>query len=96
MKITGYEESRERCAESGWFAYDIFLKEPLTKEDILLFRPFGGLLFLSMLKQPFFKVEQNLFVIKGVQGNDYFRLAMHQNECEKIEEWIEKIRHLGE
>ncbi|MDO4307797.1 MAG: hypothetical protein Q4C77_13250 [Eubacteriales bacterium] len=96
MKITGYEESRERCAESGWFAYDILLEEPLTREDIVLFRPLGGFLFLSMLKQPFFKVEQDSFVIKGVQGNAHFRLAMHQDECEKIEEWIERFRCLGE
>lgn len=96
MKIIGYEESRERCAESGWFAFDILLGEPLTKEDIALFRPLGGFLFLSMLKQPFFKVEQDYFMIKGVQGNEHFRLAMHQDECEKIEEWIERFRRLGE
>lgn len=86
MRITGYEESRERCAESGWFAYDYLLDAPLEKTDILKLRPLGGFVFLSMLSQPFFKVESDYYMIKGIQGADHFRIAVHKDYVGKVEE----------
>ena len=35
MKIIGKQPSREKCAESGWFAWDYLLDEPVEREFIL-------------------------------------------------------------
>ena len=52
MKIIGKQPSREKCAESGWFAWDYLLDEPIEREFILKLRPLGGFTYLDMLKQP--------------------------------------------
>ena len=42
-------------------------------------------------KQPFFKIESDYYMIKGIQGNDYFRIAVHgkhEDELEKLEAFI--------
>lgn len=31
MKIIGKQPSREKCAESGWFAWDYLLDEPVEQ-----------------------------------------------------------------
>jgi len=95
MKTKGIQESKERCAESGWDAYDIILSEPLTKENILKFRPLGAFSYLPMLKKPFFKVESNYYFIKGMEGDPFFRLAVHREYSEKIEEIVTFVNHIG-
>ena len=55
MKIIGKQPSREKCAESGWFAWDYLLDEPVEREFILKLRPLGGFTYLDMLKQPVFE-----------------------------------------
>lgn len=74
MKIIGKQPSREKCAESGWFAWDYLLDEPVEREFILKLRPLGGFTYLDMLKQPFFKIDSDYYMIKGIQGNDYSAL----------------------
>ena len=76
MKIIGKQPSREKCAESGWFAWDYLLK----------LRPLGGFTYLDMLKQPFFKIDSDYYMIKGIQGNDYFRIAVHGKHEDQLEE----------
>ena len=91
MKIIGKRPSREKCAESGWFAWDYLLDEPVEREFILKLRPLGGFTYLDMLKQPFFKIENNYYMIKGIEGNDYFRIAVHgkhEDERAKLEAFI--------
>ena len=47
--------------------------------------------YLDMLKQPFFKIENNYYMIKGIEGNDYFRIAVHgkhEDELAKLEAFI--------
>ena len=52
------EESRERCAESGWYAYDLILSEGMDDEFIRSLKAVGGsFLYLPQLKHPFFKLE---------------------------------------
>ena len=68
MKIIGKQPSREKCAESGWFAWDYLLDEPVEREFILKLRPLGGFTYLDMLKQPFFKIDSDYYMIKGIQG----------------------------
>lgn len=86
MIIKDIVESRERCAESGWYAYDFLLDNSMDAEFIKSLRGIGGsFLFLSSLAKPFFKIESDYYVIKGVQGNDFFRMAVHEEHTEEIE-----------
>ena len=48
--------------------------------------------YLDMLKEPFFKIENDYYMIKGVQGKDYFRIAVHgkhEDELQKLEEFLD-------
>ena len=76
MKIIGKQPSREKCAESGWFAWDYLLDEPVEREFILKLRPLGGFTYL----------DSDYYMIKGIQGNDYFRIAVHGKHEDRLEE----------
>ena len=78
MKIIGKQPSREKCAESGWFAWDYLLDEPVEREFILKLRPLGGFTYLDMLKQPFFKIDSDYYMIKGI----------HEDQLEELERTI--------
>ena len=91
MKIVEKTESREKCAEAGWFAWDCLLDHKINREFILSLKPLGGFVYLDMLRQPFFKIENDYYMIKGIEGNNYFRIAVHgkhQEYLEKIEEFV--------
>ena len=48
-------------------------------------------MYLNMLKEPFFKIENDYYMIKGVQGKDYFRIAVHgkhEDELQRLEEFL--------
>lgn len=78
MKIVKITESGERCAEAGWYAYDIVFDRPMDKAFIKSLKEIGGgFVFLEMLKRPFFKLEAEHYMIKGVQGDDFLRVAVH-------------------
>ena len=49
MRITGKMESREKCAESGWFAWDYLTDDAIDRDFILSLRPLGGFVYLDML-----------------------------------------------
>jgi len=85
MKVKEIIPSRERCAESGWHAFDYLLDAPVTKEDILSLRPLGSLVYLESLRKPFFKIESHHFIIKGVEGDGFFRVALHQDAKDEQE-----------
>ena len=92
MKILGKQPSREKCAESGWFATDYLLDAPIDRAFILSLRPLGSFVYLDMLKEPFFKIENDYYMIKGVQGKVYFRIAVHgkhEDELQKLEEFLD-------
>lgn len=94
MKIREIIESRERCVEAGWFAYDFLLDGPTEKEFIKNLRNVGGsFVFLEMLKKPFFKLEADHYILKGVAGDDFFRMAVHKDyveeELERVKRYIE-------
>ncbi len=42
MEVLRVEESREPCAESGWYAYDLALSRPVMRKDILSLRTRGS------------------------------------------------------
>lgn len=94
MKVLDKVESRERCAEAGWFAYDFLLDQEIDPEFIRGLKPLGSWVFLSMLSKPFFKVESEHFMIKGLLGEKHFRVAVHheyEEELSRIERLIEQI-----
>ena len=68
-----------------------FTKEKDIQEFLLKLKSLGGFVYLDMLKQPFFKIENNYYMIKGIEGNDYFRIAVHgkhEDELAKLEAFI--------
>lgn len=94
MEIIEVKESRERCAESGWFAYDYFLSKPVDRDMIMALKPIGAMTYLPMLKKPFFKIESDYVFIKGMEGDDYIRIAVHdkhRDALERVEEFINNL-----
>ena len=86
MNILGILPSRLNCADSVLVAWVYLLDEPVEREFILKLRPLGGFTYLDMLKQPFFKIDSDYYMIKGIQGNDYFRIAVHGKHEDQLEE----------
>lgn len=94
MEIIEVKESRERCAESGWFAYDYFLSKPVDRDMIMALKPIGAMTYLPMLKKPFFKIESDYVFIKGMEKDDYIRIAVHdkhRDALKRVEEFIQKL-----
>ncbi len=92
MKVLETIPSRERCAEAGWHAYDFMLSRPMDDEFIESLRPLGGFLYMRMLRKPFFKVESEHFLLKGIRGDEFFRMAVHgdyQDEVKRVEKYVE-------
>lgn len=85
MKILDIRESRERCAESGWFAYDFILEKNVNSDLIMALKPLGAMTYLPMLKKPFFKVEANYYFLKGMDGDDFIRVAVHDKHREELD-----------
>jgi hypothetical protein len=94
MRIIDKIPSRERCAESGWYAWDFLLEQPMDDAFIRALRPLGGFVYLTMLARPFFKVESTFCFIKGLRGDDFLRVAIHddhRDELTRIETFIEVL-----
>lgn len=91
MKVIKKQSSREKCAESGWNAYDYLMDETTNSEFIRSLKPLGDFVYLEMLKQPFFKIESHYYFIKGIQGKDFFRIAVHgkhEEELQRLERFL--------
>ncbi len=98
MVILDRIESRERCAEAGWFAYDYRLDKPMEKQFIVLLRPLGSFVYLQMLKKPFFKIETDHFLIKGIENDNFFRMAVHGDylgELDQVEKFITELEFIS-
>ena len=94
MKIIGKQPSREKCAESGWLAVDYLLDSNIERNFILKLQPLGNFVYLDMLKQPFFKIENDYYMIKGIEGADSLRIAVHgqhEEELERLETFIDCV-----
>ena len=98
MKITDIIESREQCAEAGWYAYDFILENPLKQQLIYSLRSLGAFTFLPMLKKPFFKIESDHYLIKGMEQDCFFRVAVHRDypeELNKIKKFLYELQEQG-
>ncbi len=92
MQIVDMRESIERCTESGWDAYDFLVNEAMDDPFIMSLRQMeGSFLYMKSLKKPFFKLESDQYVIKGVKGDAYFRVALHRDLVTKLEEIKQQI-----
>ena len=91
MKIIGSRRSLETCTEAGWDAVDYLLDEPMDDDFIESLRTIeGSFLYLKALKKPFFKLESHRYILKGVRGNPYFRLACHRESLSETEKMLAK------
>ncbi len=84
MKIIEKTKSVEPCVEAGWMAFDYHLDGRIDKEFVLSLKPLGSLLLMENLKKPFFKIESNNYIIKGILGDDFFRVAMHDESVDVL------------
>lgn len=92
MKILKIEESREMCTEAGWYAYDFFLEREMSKEDIYGLKALGeGFVYLESLKNPFYKIEDRLFMVKGTEGKAELRFSAYKEYEETIKEKLELL-----
>lgn len=88
-RITHRTRSTEPCAEAGWIAYHYFVDGEIDETFVMSLRPFGSLLFMRNLAKPFFKVEADNHLIKGLLGDDHFLMAAHRDHLYEID-YIEK------
>jgi hypothetical protein len=94
VKITDITRSPEPCTEAGWMAFQYYLEHPVSRELIMALRPLGSLVFLDMLAQPFFKVENEHYMIKGLLGDGSIRVAVHGEHLDEqipIKQIIERL-----
>lgn len=93
MNIVDQKKSKEICISVDWMAYDFFLEKPLSENEILKMKSLGSFVYLKSLKQPFFKVENNNFIIKGIEGNKFFRVSFCtlSSQISEIEDLIKRL-----
>jgi hypothetical protein len=84
MKIVDRCESSEPCEEAGWCAYDYIFDSPVNREDILRLRPLGAFTYLEKLRQPFFKLESNHYLVKGLEGKPSIRIGIHRDHMDEL------------
>jgi len=92
VKIIGITRSPEPCTEAGWLAFQYHLGQPVSRELVMALRPLGSLVLLDMLAQPFFKIENEHYMIKGLLGDGSIRVAVHGDHLDEqapIRELIE-------
>lgn len=89
--IEKIEKSQDLCAEAGWYGYDIMLTEAVSESFMMRLKPLGNLVYLSGLKQPFFKLENRGYLIKGVLGAYKIRIGVAYNDREVLEKIIASI-----
>jgi hypothetical protein len=81
--ITKITPSPEPCTESGWIAFQYHLEKPVSREFIMALRPLGSFVFLDMLAQPFFKIENEHYMIKGLLLDGSIRVAVHGDHLDE-------------
>ncbi len=92
MNVIDIRESSELCTEACWTAYDLALDKEVNESLIRKLGELGSLLYLSGLKEPFYRIEGRLFMIKGLEGKKVLRVAMLIGE----EHIVEKVKHIVE
>ena len=94
MIITNITRSPEPCTEAGWLAFQYELEHPISRDFIIALRPLGSFIFLESLAQPFFKIQNHHYMIKGLLNATSIRVAVHkdhQDEQQPIKQLIESL-----
>lgn len=94
MNITNIHRSPEPCTEAGWLAFQYELEHHVNRDFIMALRPLGSFIFLDTLAQPFFKIQNHHYMIKGLLNDTSIRIAVHrdhQDEQEPIKQLIESL-----
>ena len=94
MRITNVARSPEPCTEAGWLAFQYDLEKPVSRDVVMALRQLGALVFLEALRQPFFKVENDHYMVKGLLGDGSIRVAVHGehlDEQKRIRKIIESL-----
>ena len=94
MIITNITRSPEPCTEAGWLAFQYELELPVSRDFIIALRPLGSFIFLESLAQPFFKIQNHHYMIKGLLNATSIRVAVHkdhQDEQQPIKQLIESL-----
>ncbi|MBO4658045.1 MAG: hypothetical protein J5637_00325 [Prevotella sp.] len=94
MRITAVTASPEPCTEAGWDARQYHLDGEVTRALVDALRPLGSTLLLDALRQPFFKVENHHFIIKGLLGDTSIRVACHRDHTDETRHIREAISHV--
>ncbi len=84
MRITAITPSPEPCVEAGWHASQYRLDGKVTRDFVLTLRPLGSLLLLDQLRQPFFKIENHHYMLKGLLGDTSIRIAVHRDHEDQL------------
>ena len=80
------QPSREKCAESGMVCNGLSAGSANRQRVYTESETSWKLcIFGYALKSHFFKIESDYYMIKGVQGKDYFRIAVHGKHAEELE-----------
>ena len=94
MIITNITRSPEPCTEAGWLAFQYELEHPVSRDFIIALRSLGSFIFLESLAQPFFKIQNHHYMIKGLLNATSIRVAVHtdhQDEQQPIKQLIESL-----
>lgn len=94
-KITHRTRSTEPCAEAGWTAFHYHVDGEIDEPFIESLRPFGSLLFMKNLAKPFFKVEADNYLIKGLLHDDRFLMAAHHDHIDELDRIEALLRDRG-
>ncbi len=84
MRITAITPSPEPCVEAGWHASQYHLDGKVTRDFVFTLRPLGSLLLLDQLRQPFFKIENHHYMVKGLLGDTSIRIAVHRDHEDQL------------
>lgn len=85
MTISERQRSTEQCAEAGWYAFSYTTNQPITADFILSLKPLGSFIYMKAMRKPFFKVENETYIIKGVQGDSHFIIATHRDNAPQLD-----------
>jgi hypothetical protein len=91
MKVLEIEKSFEKCAEAGWFGYDFILDTAVEPDFVHYLSQLGNMIFLSSLKEPFFKIENDRLIVKGICNQKNIRVAVRSTEEESVLAETEKV-----
>lgn len=90
MTISERQRSTEQCAEAGWYAFSYATSLPITADFILSLKPLGSFIYMKAMRKPFFKVENDTYIIKGMEGDNHFIIATHRDNIPRLTD-IEQV-----